>query len=231
MIPYPIMLDMAGMTALVVGGGKVGLRKVESLLDAGAQALVVSIEFERELLDLEKDGKIRIETGPFQEDIFDRNPGIKLVYGATNHRPTNVRVYEEATRRGVPCNIVDTPDLCSFIVPAIVRSGDVVIAISTGGASPALAKRIRKDLQKLIGPEYGKMALVMSRLRARALKLGKGHDENKKLFTAVVESDLMEHLRTGNMEEAKNTLRRFTTDETDLEFALSDLEEMNRQEV
>lgn len=229
-IPYPIMLDMTGKRALVVGGGKVGLRKVQSLLEARAVVVVISPVVEPELLRMAEQNIIELELNDFYEDAFDRFAPIRLVYGATNDRNVNERIFKESSARGTPCNIVDTPDLCSFIVPAVVRSGDVLAAISTGGASPALAKRIRKDLEKVLGPEYGKMARIMARIRAETIAMGKGPHENKKIFTAIVESELLDHLRDGNSAGARETLRSLVPADMDWDSIISGAEAPSPQE-
>lgn len=221
-IPYPIMLDLEGELILVVGGGPVAHRKVESLLEVGAHVVVVAPEVIDPIREMAEDSLIEFEQRDFYEGIFVSRSDIRLVFGATNDREVNMRVYRSASENRIPCNIADVPDLCSFIVPAVVRSGDVLVAISTGGASPALARRIRKELQKAIGPEYGMMAKLMAVLRAEVLKLDLGSEENKKIFTLLVESDILEQLRDLEIEKVKGVLAELLPSDIDISLILAE---------
>ncbi len=151
---YPIFLNLEGKRCLVVGGGEVATRKVQGLLDAGAAVVVVSPTLTTTLSELARRGALHHEARPFQaEDVV----GCALVIGATNQPAVNAAVYEASQRHGIWVNIVDTPDACDFIAPAVVRRGALQIAISTGGNSPTLAKRIRAHLEQLYGPEYAEI--------------------------------------------------------------------------
>ncbi len=222
MIPYPIMLDLEGAPVLVVGGGSVAQRKVESLVEVGARVVVVAPDVADPIRKMAEDEVIELEQRGFYQGIFENRPNIRLVFGATNDREVNLRVYRSASNNRIPCNIADVPDLCSFIVPAVVRSGDVLVAISTGGASPALARKIRKDLQNSIGPEYGMMATLMATLRAKVLELGLGSDENKKIFTVLVESDILKELRHLEIENVRSILAELLPSDIDAHSVLVD---------
>lgn len=148
---YPIFLDLQDKRCLVVGGGEVATRKVEGLLEAGAAVVVVSPTLTGALQTLVQCGAIRHEDRTFQADDVE---GYALVIGATDRPAVNAAVCTAARKLGIWVNIVDTPDACDFIAPAVVRRGALQIAISTGGHSPALAKRIRVQLEQTYGPEY-----------------------------------------------------------------------------
>ncbi|MEJ2716969.1 MAG: bifunctional precorrin-2 dehydrogenase/sirohydrochlorin ferrochelatase, partial [Deltaproteobacteria bacterium] len=147
MRPYPLLLNIKGKPVVVVGGGKVALRKVVSLLESGAAVTVVSPRVEPELKDLLEKRRITWIAEPFDEALLERDPTPVLIFGTTDRNEVNVRIHRAATVKRIPCNIADVPDLCTFTVPAVVSRGDFTIAISTGGASPALARRIREEVE------------------------------------------------------------------------------------
>lgn len=159
------MIDLSGRLSVVVGGGTVAERKVETLLGFGAEILVVSPTLTPSLEELYRTGRILVERRPYREGDLER---AFLAIGATDDREVNRRLSEEAKRRGIPVNIVDDPLLSTFIAPSIVKRGDLVIAISTGGASPALAKRIRQELEEHYGEEYGEALQALQQFRERA---------------------------------------------------------------
>lgn len=159
---YPLFLNLDAKACLVVGGGMVAERKVQGLLEARAFVIVVSPRLTATLYRLVDKGVIAHVPRSFHnEDVA----GCALVIGATDNAEVNARIAMAARQRGIPVNIVDTPELCDFIAPAVLRRGDVQIAISTGGRSPTLAKRLRQGLEVLIGPEYGQLADLLGRLR------------------------------------------------------------------
>ncbi len=159
---YPVMMDLTGRTVLVVGGGKVAIRKVEMLLDFGAQVNVISPKVIPELQSLIDAHLVNIQRRTYREgDIV----GAAIVIAATADRETNTKVSQDACQAGIPVNVVDDPELCSFIVPAIVRRGDITIAISTSGTSPALAARIKQRVGEVIGSDYAELAKLMGEMR------------------------------------------------------------------
>lgn len=148
---YPVFLSLKNKRAVVIGGGEIATRKVTALLKAEADVVVVTKEASRGLLRLAENGKIRCHQRPFHpSDIH----GAWLVIAATNNRALNERIARSAQKRRQWINVVDKPALCQLIFPSIVRKGKLTMAISTNGASPALAKAIRKDLQKNFIPKY-----------------------------------------------------------------------------
>ncbi len=221
MRPYPLMVDLEGKPVLVIGGGVVASRKVEGLLAAGAQVVVISPDILPELQRMHDAGEIRWVQERFDESRLDRYPDTALIFGATDDRDVGVRIYEAARKRGIPCNIADVPDLCTFYVPAVVSVGDLMIAISTGGSSPALARRIRESLEMQYGPEYGKITAIMAEIRKQALSHSRSTAENKKLFMSVVDSGLLAALKADDPEEVQRVLGDVLPDWMDLQRVLA----------
>jgi precorrin-2 dehydrogenase/sirohydrochlorin ferrochelatase len=204
---YPLMMNIEGKSVAVVGGGKVALRKVRSLLECGAKVTVISPVLELELLELSEDGAIHWIAKLFSDKLFDDIPNLTLVFGTTDDRDVNVNIFRAAVERRVPCNIADVPDLCSFTVPAVVSRGDLTIAISTGGASPALARRTREKLEGCFGSEYIPFTQILGELRQEVLSLGGTSDENKNLFMRIVDSELLQAIKENDRNRAKTVLR------------------------
>jgi precorrin-2 dehydrogenase / sirohydrochlorin ferrochelatase len=200
---YPIFLQIEGKPCLVVGGGDVGERKVEDLLLAGAQVNLVSREATPVLEAMAAQGLIKFLRDDFIPEHLD---GMILAIAATNDLNTNKSVSIAAQVRGLPVNIVDQPDLCSFVVPATIRRGDLTLAISTGGRSPALAKKLRRDLEKVYGPEYGPYLELLGAIREKVLVCRRDHPENLNLFTRIVSSRLFHLLNSGNHHELQALL-------------------------
>jgi len=201
------MMDLESRRVIVTGGGRVAVRKIRSLLESGALVTVVSPEIHEELQQLVQESIIEWIPESFDETHLDLHPEVALVFGTTNLRDVNVRTHAAAVSRKIPCNIADVPDLCTFIVPAVITQGDLLIAVSTGGSSPALARRIREDLEKQYGPEYATMTRMLGDLRKLVLGLGGSSDENRRIFTDIVESDLLAALRDNDRERALEILK------------------------
>lgn len=185
---YPIFLNIDGKPCLVVGGGAVGERKVQDLLAAGAKVTVISREVTPLLRDQAAQGLITLQQGDFRPEHLE---GMVLAIAATNDQPVNEAVSAAAQARGLPVNVVDQPALCSFIVPATIRRGDLVVAIGTGGRSPALAKKLRQELAERFGPEFGPYLELLGAIRDAVLAERRDHPENQSLFTAIVASPLL----------------------------------------
>lgn len=163
MLTYPInLVGLANRLCLVVGGGTVAFRKVAGLLAAGAIPVVVAPEIVGELAALAERGAIRLAQRPC--DMADLD-GAFLVIAATDDPALNRAISEEARARGALVNVVDVPDESNFIVPAVVRRGEMNVAVSTGGASPALARRLREQLEAQFGPEYEQLVDLLAELR------------------------------------------------------------------
>jgi siroheme synthase-like protein len=161
---YPVTLVDLEQGAVVIGGGDVATRKVQGLLDAGARVTVIAPQFTHELEDLARTQRIAALHRVYQPGDLD---GAHLIIAATDDPQVNQAVYDEARTRGILVNVADDPAHCTFHVPAIVRRGQIAIAISTGGASPALAKYLRAEIEKTISAEYELLARLLAELRPR----------------------------------------------------------------
>lgn len=159
---YPVFLDVKGRTCVVVGGGQVALRKVRALLERGATVKVISFAVCSELHLLAESGEISVLTKGYESEDLE---GALVAIAATDDRSTNLMVAKDARSRGVIVNVVDDDKSSDFIVPACVHRGDVTIAISTGGRSPALARRIRERLEEEFGEEYATLAILLGDVR------------------------------------------------------------------
>jgi len=214
------MMNLVEKRVLVVGGGRVATRKVRGLLESGAAVTVVSPELDPELAELAVSGQVEWIQSRFDESCIDLYPVMLLVSGTTDNREVNVRIHKAAMERKIPCNIADVPDLCTFIVPAVITQGDLMIAVSTGGASPALARRIREDLEKRFGPEYAAMTQLLGDIRRQVLKTGSTSDENKKLFMEIVDSGILSALKDNDHDRVLGILRSILPEEVDAETAV-----------
>ena len=192
---YPMMVDLAGRRCLVVGGGRVAERKVALLLEAGADVAVVSPVVTPRIADLAARGAIRLARRTVRSADLDR---AFLAFAATDDAEVNQGVAREVRSAGGLVNVADAPEACDFHVPSVVRRGDLTIAISTGGGSPALAKRLRQRLEATIGPEYEAFLAALRELRARAKEVIADPAERQALFRRAADSDLFEHASRGD---------------------------------
>jgi len=199
---YPLFADLQGRRCLVVGGGLVAQRKVTTLLDYGASVVVVSPTVTRRLAAYGREGKVRYIARRFRPTDVR---GAWLVYAATDEEAINRQVFRTATRARVLTNVVDQKPLCSFIAPSIVKRGDLVIAISTGGASPALAKKLRRDLSRLIGQDYARMLRLLKGLRPIAKQRLPSYGERKRYFDSLVAGRVFRLVRQGRPGAAHRT--------------------------
>jgi precorrin-2 dehydrogenase/sirohydrochlorin ferrochelatase len=195
---YIACLRLTGRRCLVVGGGDIGLEKVEGLLACDGDVVLVAPEAGSELQALAAEGSIRWEqreyAGPSDlEATF-------IAIAATNDTDVNIRVYEDAERRAMLVNVVDVPPLCNFILPAIVRTGPLAIAISTAGASPALAKRIKRQIAEEYGEPYARLAVILNEARGWAKGTLPTYQDRKAFFEGIVngDPDPVELLRAGD---------------------------------
>ena len=173
---FPMFMKLAGKQCLVVGAGKVGEPKIGGLIDTGARIHVVAISTSDQVREWADVGKIELALRPFSTGDLD---GKFLAVAATASRSLNELVYREAQQRGVLCNVVDVPELCDFFYPAVVRRGDLQIAISTAGQSPSLAQRLRQQLEHQFGEGYA--AWVEQLGATRRLVLASDLDKETKL--------------------------------------------------
>jgi precorrin-2 dehydrogenase / sirohydrochlorin ferrochelatase len=202
---YPAILDIAGRCALVVGAGKVGEGKIANLVAAGARVKVVSLAATPPVKRWADEGTIELELRSYESADLD---GRFLVIAATEDNDTNVRVFEDAERRQMLCNVVDVTHLCNFILPSIVRRGDLAIAVSTGGASPALARRIRLSIGECYGDEYDVALKLLGSLREELKAAYPSPEDRKVIFERMVYSDLMDLVRAGDEEGIEAWVQR-----------------------
>jgi precorrin-2 dehydrogenase/sirohydrochlorin ferrochelatase len=214
---YPINLDIKDKQCLVIGGGKVAERKVETLLSCGARVRVVSPELTLHLQGLAGEKKITHAARGYQSGDLN---GVFLVVACTDDPDVNIAVSSEAQRKNILCNIVDKPDLCNFIVPSMVIRGDLLITISTAGRSPALAKKLRQELEDAYGREYADFLRIMGAVRPRVLAMGRPQSENEAIFNRLVYSRLLDWIRAGD----RARIDRFLQEVLGPEFGLSNLE-------
>ncbi|HHT9144362.1 MAG: bifunctional precorrin-2 dehydrogenase/sirohydrochlorin ferrochelatase [Candidatus Brocadiaceae bacterium] len=197
---YPILLNIQDKKCLVVGGGNVAWRKVCSLKDAGARVTVVSPEF---CPEMEKETGIERIQQKYEEGFLN---GVLVVVASTDDEEVNKKVYYDATKRGILVNVVDRPEFCSFIVPATIIRGDLSISISTGGASPALARNIRESLEKQFGDEYGEFAKLLSEMRRKILSEISDESIRRDILQRIAGLDMLNIVKEKGVAEAKNKI-------------------------
>ena len=201
----PIFLDIKNKTCLVVGGGDVAARKVGLLLKTGGRLRVVSPILCANLTRLLEKGQIEYHARAYQDDDLE---GCQLVIAATDDNDVNRRISEQARARQIPVNVVDQPDYCSFIVPSIIDRSPVVAAVSTGGASPVLARLIRSRLETLIPAGYGRLATLCQRFRDRVKARFAKPSDRRLFWEKVLNSGVAERVFSGHMEEADAAMER-----------------------
>jgi siroheme synthase-like protein len=181
---YIACLKLTGRRCVVIGGGDVGLEKVEGLLACDGEVTLIAPEAEPELQRYTQEGSIRWERRPYAgaADL----EGVFIVIAATDDTDVNIAVFEDAERRAMLVNVVDVPPLCNFILPAIVRSGPLAIAISTAGASPALAKRMKREIAQQFGEEYARLAIMLNDVRGWAKGTLPTYQDRKEFFETIV---------------------------------------------
>ncbi len=188
---YPICLDIKSRKCIVVGGGRVAERKVKGLLASYGQVTIISPELTDNLHTLVSEGSVTWQNKCYQYgDLKDSF----LVIAATDDKQVQVGVYSEAEEFGVLLNVADVPDKCNFILPALVKRGDLTIAVSTAGKSPALAKQLRQELERDFGHEYAMLADILGLIRPVVLERGFSQKENEDLFNRLLATDIKEWL-------------------------------------
>jgi len=194
---YIACLRLKGRRCLVVGGGDVGLEKVEGLLACDADVTLVAPDAHPALQELAAEGSIRWERRPYRAGDLD---GCLIAIAATDDSEINIGVFNDAEQRAMLVNVVDVPPLCNFILPAIVRTGPLAVAISTAGASPALAKRMKREIAELFGEPYATLAVLLNDVRGWAKGTLPTYQDRKEFFESIVngDPDPIELLRAGD---------------------------------
>ncbi len=184
---YPIFLDMHGRDCLVVGAGPVGVRKAVTLEKCGASVKLISDAFSARFDELQKTSICFVKKRYEKKDV----KGMFFVFAATNNADLNRQIKDDASLLNILCNVADAPDNSDFLLPSIVERGDLIVAVSTSGSSPAMAKRIKQDLENHLGPEYAQFLRLMGNIRKRLLSSGGAPDDHKAIFHALIEKGVL----------------------------------------
>lgn len=186
---FPMFLKLEGKRCLVIGAGKVGEPKIASLIGTGARIHVIALSATHAVKGWAASGKITLELRPF---VFEDLDGTFLAVVATASRALNISIYREAKRHGALCNVVDDPDYCDFYYPAVVRRGDLQIAISTSGQSPSLAQRLRQQLERQFGEEYAEWVAELGETRRLVLASGLDPKQQSELLHSFASREVVE---------------------------------------
>jgi precorrin-2 dehydrogenase/sirohydrochlorin ferrochelatase len=200
---YPVLIQLEGKKAIVVGGGVIAQRKIDTLLSYDAEVYVVARELTSPLSQYVEEGRIGFLGHEFREAFLD---GAFIVIAATDDPLLNRRVSEKSSKRGLLINAVDQPADCNFIVPSILKRGDFLVAVSTSGKSPAFAKKVREELEAQFGDEYRAFLLLMGRVREEILAQGLSQEENKRIFEEIVDSDMLDAIAKNDWDEVARIL-------------------------
>ena len=198
---YPIHLNVTGKKCVIIGGGKVAYRKACSLKESGANVVVVSPEVCPEMVN--EEGLVLIKK-EYEECFLD---GALLVIAATDNEAINKNVTEDAEKRSIIVNVVDYPERCSFIVPSTISRGDLCISISTGGASPAVAKRIRGELEAVFGKEYEEYLDLLTEMRSLAMSSIEDSVKRRKVLQRLAEKDIFDAVKSEGVKIAEVKMR------------------------
>jgi len=209
---YPVFLDIREKKCVVVGGGDVAARKAERLLDCGAKVFVVSPRLAPELAELKEKNIISHIAAQYSGDLID---GAALIIGATDDEKTNARISQDARSKGIPVNIVDDPQKCDFILPALVQRGDLAMAIGTAGKSPALARHLREELEAKYGEEYKILLDILGKLR---VKMVKNEGIGKDWFESLLAEGILDSIKENNKEKVNKTVQKITGEEVEIDF-------------
>lgn len=204
----PIMLKVKGKRCVVVGGGEVAAQKVKQLLDCEASVIVVSPELCPELKELAKQGRIQWLKIQYEPTVLD---GAFLVFSCTDDNQVNKRVSNDCGARNIFCNVVDVPELCDFYMPSVLRRGELVIAVSTSGNSPALARKLRLFLEGVVGDEFGLLVEILGEMKDKMRSKLKTVEQRRRFIDLVWESEVWQFLREGDLNGAKACLTKCLT--------------------
>jgi precorrin-2 dehydrogenase / sirohydrochlorin ferrochelatase len=206
---FGMFLELTGRRCLVVGGGAVGTRKVQALVEAGGDVTVVSRELTAELGRLVDEGRAAYISGLFSPEHLT---GMSVCVSAMDDRAANEEVAESCRKRGVLVNVVDDPSLSDFFFPSVVRRGDLVIAVSSGGVAPSMVKRIRQELEAHYGREYESALLILGRLRKRLRETGVSGERLAGIMEQAAALGLAEMISEGPDERIVRAIRNVLDD-------------------
>ena len=210
---YPVYLDMRGRKALVIGGGAVGSRKAQTLLRAGARVTVVSPQASEAIQALAAEGRLTWHPRPYRASDLE---AVFLVFAATDDPELNRRVQTDAVRANVLCNLADQPDRGQFILPSIVERGDLLVSISTCGQSPAVARRLRQELEDRFGEEYAPFLQLMGAVRTWLIKRGHAPEGHRALLNRLIDGGLLALVKADDRGGIDALLRSVLGDDMDM---------------
>lgn len=191
---YPIFLDMKDKKCLVVGGGPVGMRKALTLEKCGACVRVISERFAEEKDGVKERSIVLVEKRYEKKDI----EGMFFVFAATDNAGLNQEIKKDASDSRILCNVADAPRDSDFLVPSTVDRGDLIVAVSTSGTSPAVAKKIRQDLEGFLGPAYDRLLRLTANIRKKLLAAGHAPEEHRQAFSNLLDRGILDLIRAGD---------------------------------
>jgi siroheme synthase-like protein len=200
---YPVFLDITDKRCLVVGGGKVAERKVAMLLQFNARVIVVGPVMTKVLLKLGEEGKIEYFQRTYTTKDLDNTA---LVFACTDNSAINNKIKKEAARKNIPVNVADSPDVCDFIVPSIIRKGDLTIAISTSGELPLLSKKLRQKIEEIVTDDYLEYLQIIGEFRRHLMKTVKEGHKRGMIMKKIGKMDPREVIATGLAKIKKRAL-------------------------
>jgi precorrin-2 dehydrogenase / sirohydrochlorin ferrochelatase len=204
---FPMFMKLEGRSCLVVGAGSIGEPKISSLIAAGASIRVVALHSTAAVVEWARAGAITWEARAFNSADLD---GVFLVIAATNSRDVNAAIFHEARRRNILCNVVDDPEYCDFYYPAVVQRGDLQLAISTKGHSPALAQRIRRELEIQFGPEYGEWLEELGRTRQQLFASKIDPEERRRLLHELATREAFQKAKSAEFDVEASSLEKMS---------------------
>ncbi len=209
---YPIFLKVKNRKCLLVGAGAVGIRKLKSLLECDPESVTVldTSPPSDEMTEICRNPKVLFEQRAFApQDLDDKF----LALACTSNTKVNRLIADLCEENNILCNIADYPEGSNFIVPSVIRQGDLTLAVSTGGCSPAFTRKVRSELENVFGPHYAAFITLMGRIRPMVLDLGKETSQNTALFRLLVSSPILDELEEGDMDRVAELLNQFLPDE------------------
>jgi len=195
---FPIFLDLEGKKVIVVGGGSVAQRKIQTLIEYGAKVEVISRDLTPRLKQLIAENRIRQIGRQFEQKHIN---GAFMVIAATDDAQLNREISMRAREKGLLINAVDQPEDCNFILPSVLKRGELVIAVSTSGRSPALAKKVRESLEKAFGSEYEYLVHMMGQIRKEVLAKKWPTEDNTRIFKEIIASNILDAIKKKDVDQ------------------------------
>ena len=199
---FPFFLQLNKLPCLIVGGGSVAERKLDLLVKANADITIISIHFTDYILELARKNNIKCITGEYTQKLLEEKK-YKFVIAATNNVSLNEQVAKDCDKHNILINVVDQPKICDFIFPSILERGDITVAVSTGGASPVLARMLRTKLETMVPSNYGKLAAIVSANRIKVREKMKKFSSNKIFWEQMLNGKFFELVLSGKNDEAE----------------------------